>query len=251
MKRLKESEGRDSNAEACRNIPADVRRQLLVEAGHRCAIRTCHAVSPLEAHHIIPWSECQVHDPAHMLILCSNCHGRAHKGDIDRKALYEYKRQLQSLVAVQDTGPHEPAPDGGDAEVDISITSQSRRPPDMHLTVKVHHVYGPPVIPLRIAIWSLMIEGEARKPLPSYLEPAKDIAAHVPVLERPAYPDAQLDGKLMGWHLEDASEDLWVFFKYQTLAGQEIEVAKTFSLERPPNLNLFDVKAATSTILRR
>lgn len=64
----------------CRTIPAETRRQLLVEAGHRCAIQTCRVVSPLEAHHITPWSERYHHNPEDMIVLCSNCHGRAHRG---------------------------------------------------------------------------------------------------------------------------------------------------------------------------
>lgn len=243
--------GEDDKRTACRSIPAEIRRQLEVEAGHRCAITTCRVVSPLEAHHIIPWSEHQVHDSAHMLILCSNCHGRAHKGDIDRKALYEYKRQVQSLATLQDTNRDRPTPGSGDTLVEISMASQSRRPPDMHLTVSVRHVYGPPVEPIRISIWSPLIEGQSRTPLPAYLEPGKEITGLVAVRERVAYPDASLDGKLKGWPLEDAHTDLWVFFTYRTLGGHELEVARTFGLERPVNLNLFDVKGPTSTMLNR
>ena len=91
------SDNGDDVRNACRSIPADIKRDLLVEAGHRCAIFTCHTVTPLEAHHILPWSEHKRHDPDHMIVLCSNCHGRAHKGEIDRKSLYTYKERLRSL----------------------------------------------------------------------------------------------------------------------------------------------------------
>jgi hypothetical protein len=38
------------------HIPAEVKRAVLVEAGHRCAIPTCKATTT-EVAHIVPWSE--------------------------------------------------------------------------------------------------------------------------------------------------------------------------------------------------
>lgn len=74
-------------------IPAAVRRAVLVEAGHRCAIPRCgHA--DVDIHHITPWEVCKKHEYKNLIALCPNCHRRAHKGEIDRKALHLYKSAL-------------------------------------------------------------------------------------------------------------------------------------------------------------
>jgi hypothetical protein len=39
-------------------IPTDIKRAVLVEAGHRCAIPTCRATTT-EIAHIVPWAESQ------------------------------------------------------------------------------------------------------------------------------------------------------------------------------------------------
>lgn len=77
-------------------IPADLKRQVLVEAGHRCAIPTCRSLD-VDLHHIIPWAECQTHSYENLIALCPNCHRRAHKGEIDRKSLRMYKNNLRFL----------------------------------------------------------------------------------------------------------------------------------------------------------
>lgn len=75
-------------------IPADVRRKVLVEAGHRCAIPTCRYIT-VEIHHIIPWETCLAHDYHNLIALCPNCHNRADRGEIDRKSLRIYKASLR------------------------------------------------------------------------------------------------------------------------------------------------------------
>ena len=77
-------------------IPADMRRKVLVEAGHRCAIPHC-TFTEIDVHHIIPWEICQEHSPENLIALCPNCHRRAHKGEIDRKALILYKLRGQRI----------------------------------------------------------------------------------------------------------------------------------------------------------
>jgi hypothetical protein len=66
-------------------IPAEIKRKVLVEAGHRCVIPHC-ASAEIDVHHIIPWETCQDHSPDNLIALCPNCHRRAHKGEIDRKS---------------------------------------------------------------------------------------------------------------------------------------------------------------------
>jgi len=76
------------------NIPAEIERCVLVEAGHRCAIPTCRYIE-VEIHHIIPWATCQKHEYENLVALCANCHRRADRGEIDRKALRIYKANLR------------------------------------------------------------------------------------------------------------------------------------------------------------
>ncbi len=77
-------------------IPAELKRDLLIEAGHRCSIPTCRVETPLEFEHIQDWAKTKSHDFANMIVLCRNCHGRKGNkpGQIDRKALFQYKANL-------------------------------------------------------------------------------------------------------------------------------------------------------------
>jgi HNH endonuclease len=81
------------------SIPAQLKRQLLIESGHRCAIPTCRTPTPLEFEHIIDWTISKKHSFENMIVLCANCHGRKgdKSGQIDRKSLAVYKANL-SLI---------------------------------------------------------------------------------------------------------------------------------------------------------
>ncbi len=76
-------------------IRAELKRRVLIEAGHRCAIPTCRHIE-VDIHHIIPWSESQAHEYDDLIALCPNCHRRADRGDIDRKSLRIYKASLRN-----------------------------------------------------------------------------------------------------------------------------------------------------------
>jgi hypothetical protein len=82
------------NTETRPPIPADLKRRVLVEAGHRCAIPTCRHIT-VEIHHIVPWETCKVHEYHNLIALCPNCHHRADRGEIDRKSLRIYKASLR------------------------------------------------------------------------------------------------------------------------------------------------------------
>ena len=69
--------------------PVAVRRELLVESGHRCAV--CGTVDPLHYHHMIEFAKVGHYDPTHMLVVCGNCHGRCTAGTIDYKSQRKYK----------------------------------------------------------------------------------------------------------------------------------------------------------------
>lgn len=74
-------------------IPADIKRSVLVEAGHRCAIPTCRNTTT-EIAHIRPWAETKDHAFENLIALCPNCHTRYDKGEMDRKAMQMYKHNL-------------------------------------------------------------------------------------------------------------------------------------------------------------
>ena len=78
-------------------IPSEIRRRVLVEAGHRCAIPTCRQPTT-EIAHIKPWNKVKKHEYENLICLCPNCHTRAERGEIDRKSLRIYKRILQMLT---------------------------------------------------------------------------------------------------------------------------------------------------------
>ncbi|WP_202970120.1 DUF3298 domain-containing protein [Pseudomonas silesiensis] len=84
-------------------IPAEIRRAVLVECGHRCAIPRCNQTE-LDIHHIVPWETCQTHEYLNLIALCPICHRRAHNGDIDRKSLMIYKENLAKEFGIHDNG---------------------------------------------------------------------------------------------------------------------------------------------------
>jgi hypothetical protein len=73
--------------------PVAVRRSLLVESSHRCAV--CHHATFLQFHHMIEFGKIGHHDPRHMLAVCGTCHDLCSKGFIDYVAQQEYKRRLE------------------------------------------------------------------------------------------------------------------------------------------------------------
>jgi hypothetical protein len=77
-------------------IPAAMRREVLVEAGHRCAIPTCRSY-PVDIAHIDPWSKVQTHEAHNLIVLCANCHRRYDNGDIDRQSMLAYKANLATI----------------------------------------------------------------------------------------------------------------------------------------------------------
>jgi 5-methylcytosine-specific restriction endonuclease McrA len=74
-------------------VPAKIKRAVLVEAGHRCAIPTCR-VGTTEIAHIKPWRQVREHAFENLIALCPTCHARFDKGEIDRKAMQQYKANL-------------------------------------------------------------------------------------------------------------------------------------------------------------
>jgi 5-methylcytosine-specific restriction endonuclease McrA len=78
-------------------ISSHLRRQVLVGAGHRCAIPTCRSLST-EIHHIKPVKKGGKNRYSNLIALCPNCHARADKGEIDQKSLFTYKITYDMLL---------------------------------------------------------------------------------------------------------------------------------------------------------
>jgi hypothetical protein len=77
-------------------IPAGLRRDVEMEAGHRCAIPTCRN-TPIEVAHIDSWAKVQEHTFGNLIALCPTCHTRYDRGDIDRQSMLRYKTNLSDL----------------------------------------------------------------------------------------------------------------------------------------------------------
>lgn len=79
------------------HISDKLRTDVLVEAGHRCAIPTCKQY-PVDIHHIVPYEKCQTHEFNNLIALCCVCHARYHRyEDINLKSLKIYKANLGLL----------------------------------------------------------------------------------------------------------------------------------------------------------
>lgn len=74
-------------------IPTKLKRSVLVEAGHRCAIPTCRQI-PVELAHITPWSKVKEHTYENLIALCPTCHTRFDRGEIDKISIQQYKYNL-------------------------------------------------------------------------------------------------------------------------------------------------------------
>ncbi|HKQ08164.1 MAG TPA: HNH endonuclease signature motif containing protein [Blastocatellia bacterium] len=81
---------------SARTPPRPLERDVLVEAGHRCAIPTCRQI-PVEIAHIVPWARVKAHTFDNLIALCPTCHTRYDNGEIDRRAMLQYKANLSVL----------------------------------------------------------------------------------------------------------------------------------------------------------
>ena len=77
-------------------IPANIRREVEVEAGHECSVIGCNEHTYLEIHHINQNREDNRKE--NLILLCDKHHKMAHAGVIDRRALHSYKEALRARL---------------------------------------------------------------------------------------------------------------------------------------------------------
>lgn len=79
------------------DIPAQMERNVLIEAGFRCAMPRC-GQTEITIDHIDDYAKVQEHRFDNLIVLCANCHLRKTQGKIDRKALVQIKAHLSVLA---------------------------------------------------------------------------------------------------------------------------------------------------------
>lgn len=79
------------------NIPQDVRREVLIEAGYRCAVPTCRTIGVVDVHHIVLVAEGGKNTADNLIALCPTCHAMHHRGAMPEEAIRVYKGMLVSL----------------------------------------------------------------------------------------------------------------------------------------------------------
>lgn len=78
-------------------IAEATRREVLTEAGYRCAVPTCRTTLALDLHHLVRVADGGGNQAANLLALCPNCHGLYHRGVIHAEAIRVWKGLLVSL----------------------------------------------------------------------------------------------------------------------------------------------------------
>jgi hypothetical protein len=132
------------------SIPAEIKRRVLVEAGHRCAIPTCRQQTT-EIAHIVSWEKVQKHEFENLIALCPNCHTRYDRGEIDRPAMLRYKEQLAELNVAAFRLPVVAPAD--DARIRLASWEQESK---KRFCTRVHEELKPREDPTRYAngVWS-------------------------------------------------------------------------------------------------
>lgn len=67
------------------DIPAEIIRQLMIDAGWRCSIPTCGTTSALEIDHIEEWSKVREHKYENLIVLCPTHHAMKQTGSRPRE----------------------------------------------------------------------------------------------------------------------------------------------------------------------
>lgn len=82
---------------ARQSIPLHVKRDILTEAGYRCAVPTCRTILAIDLHHIEKISEGGGNTADNLIALCPTCHALHHREVIPLEAIRVWKGMLVSL----------------------------------------------------------------------------------------------------------------------------------------------------------
>lgn len=82
---------------ARRPIPQAIRREVLTEAGYRCAVPTCHTILAIDLHHLDMVADGGKNTADNLIALCPTCHALLHRGVIPAEAIRVWKGMLVSL----------------------------------------------------------------------------------------------------------------------------------------------------------
>jgi hypothetical protein len=78
-------------------ITDSLRRQVLTEAGYRCAVPTCRSILALDLHHIEEVQDGGPNELGNLIALCPTCHALYTRGTISRDAITAWKTMLVAL----------------------------------------------------------------------------------------------------------------------------------------------------------
>jgi hypothetical protein len=78
-------------------IPASLKRDVLAEAGYRCAVPTCRTILAIDLHHIIEVQEGGENELSNLLALCPTCHALYTRGTISHDAINVWKTIIVAL----------------------------------------------------------------------------------------------------------------------------------------------------------
>src|SRR5438045_571534 len=78
-------------------IPSSIVRDVLTEAGYRCAVPTCRNILALDMHHIVEVKDKGPNEQSNLLALCPTCHALYTRGMIPQEAIYAWKTMLVAL----------------------------------------------------------------------------------------------------------------------------------------------------------
>ena len=77
----------------------DIQRAVKEEAGYLCGNPRCRERGPFDFEHIEPWSKSKEHKFSNIILLCTMCHSRVTRGEIEKSAVAHWKRNLAISAA--------------------------------------------------------------------------------------------------------------------------------------------------------
>ena len=80
-----------------KSIKPSLRRDVLIEAGYRCANPTCRTILAIDLHHIIEVEKGGPNELSNLLALCPTCHALYTRGTISQEAINVWKTILVAL----------------------------------------------------------------------------------------------------------------------------------------------------------